>query len=340
MRIVLTKVGEEEFSKENNDYKIQNYQYNNMKILNTDGNMPQIKPPFYSKSNTKKYHLYSPESRIDNKYKNKIFTENKYDKYNNKRIMNKNSLKKAGQYSINKNYNPNNYKNSLFNNMNINNYKEEAPFKLVPINNNSLISISKDFQELFSDKENKDKSPIGENDIKTFNKENKNIEDNKLIVKQKNLSLPKINMRNGVSLKNILSSKNRRNVDEFYLKKEINKTDTNLINYLGLDKFIQPSFVKKVNKADDEELFKLDKICQKYFHNEEEGNIIKNNIQFKIKNRFLKDAEYCKNGLKNMNNDLKGIEQIYKDFQSKVDNFRENRISYLKQIKEKNNNKK
>ena len=56
---------------------------------------------------------------------------------------------------------------------------------------------------------------------------------------------------------------------------------------------------------------------------------MKNNIQLKIRKGFSKDAEFCKNGLKNMNNALKGIENIYKGFQMKIDN-RNNQFNYLK----------
>ena len=124
----------------------------------------------------------------------------------------------------------------------------------------------------------------------------------KPIINKIDLSLPKIRNRNSLSLKNILNYKNKKNLDGDLLKKEINKSDINLINYLKLDKLITPSFVKKVNIADEEKLFKLDKICQKYFEDEKKGIILKNNIQKKIKKEFSKDAEFYKNGLKNMNN--------------------------------------
>ena len=129
-------------------------------------------------------------------------------------------------------------------------------------------------------------------------------------------------------------------MDDNLLKKEINKSDINLINYLKLDKLITPSFVKKVNVADEEKLFKLDKICQKYFEDEKKGIILKNNIQNKIKKEFSKDAEFYKNGLKNMNNALKGIKHIYKGFQSKVEDIRNNKKKNIKEILIQNINKK
>jgi hypothetical protein len=94
--------------------------------------------------------------------------------------------------------------------------------------------------------------------------------------------------------------------------------------------------VKKINKANDEKLSKLDKICQKHLHNEKEEFILWNNIQNKISERYTKDAEYIKIGLQNANNSLKGIEQICNEFQNKMDIAKENKIKLLKQIKTNN----
>ena len=81
---------------------------------------------------------------------------------------------------------------------------------------------------------------------------------------------------------------------------------------------------------------KLDKICQKHFHNEEEGFILRNNIQNKISQRYIKDSEYVKTGLENVNNSLKGIEHICIEFQNKMDIAKEKKIKLLKQIKTNN----
>ena len=335
MRIVLTHVGKEEISKEPNSYNAPNEQPNNMLVLNTDINTHN------SIISRKPFNL-NTKSKSLNKYKNNIlFTEN--NKYNNR---NSNSLLKAGLYSINNIYKPNNYKNPFNHYFKTNSKKSDLPLKIIALNN-SVLTLPIEAKQIYgtdNDKEeNKEKSQL----IK-INLSNNNINDNikdennndNSFNNSRNLSLPKINIRNGLSLKNLLNSKSKRNIDDYLLKKEINKSDTNLINYLKLDKYIQPSFVKKINNANNEKLFKLDKICQKYFHDEEEVIILKNNIQHNIKKGFSKDAEFCKNELKNMNNALKGIENIYKGFQMKIDNIRDNKINYMKEIKSKMINKK
>ena len=209
---------------------------------------------------------------------------------------------------INKNYSNNNLKIDL--------NSKEPPFKLISINNKK-INFPK---ELYFTEENKEKGQ--------FKKE-------KSYIDSRNLSLPKIEEKKGLSLEKILNSENKKNIDENLLKKEIKKSDTNLINYLRRDN-IQPSFLKKINKADEEKLSKLDKICQKHFHNEEEGFILRNNIQNKISQRYIKDSEYVKTGLENVNNSLKGIEHICIEFQNKMDIAKEKKIKLLKQIKTNN----
>ena len=61
---------------------------------------------------------------------------------------------------------------------------------------------------------------------------------------------------------------------------------------------------------------------------------VKNNfiIENKIKKVFSKDAEYRKKRLRNMNNDLKGIEHIYKEYEMKMDDIK-NKKNYFKEFK-------
>lgn len=330
MRIVLTNVGKEEITMDNNDNNNQNNQVNNMLLLNKDNNMPEINSSFNNIFNSKKLLRFIPKSKSSNKYKyNALYTENDENNlYNNNK--NKNKLVKTRFLSINKNYIPNNYKVPFNGFSKISNKKSDLPLKLISLNN-SVFTLPVEAKELYTKEELDNKNQLNKINLKT----NKNKNDDSSFI-NKNLSLPKINIKNGLSLKNILNYKNKKNLDHNLLKKEINKTDTNLINYLKLDKCIQPSFVKKVNNANDERLFKLDKICQKYFQNEKEGIILKNNIQNKIKKEFSKDAIYCENGLKDMNNALKGIEHIYKGFQDKIDYMRDYKINYLKEMKNNN----
>ena len=137
----------------------------------------------------------------------------------------------------------------------------------------------------------------------------------------------------GLPLREILSTKNKEKINDNLLNKEV--SGSSLINYLQSDKTIYPSFVEKINKADNEQLFKLNKICQKYFHNELENDSMKSNIKNKIKMEYSKDSEIFRNRLRNMSIDLKGIEKKYNKLRIKKDILLDKRISYLEQEKYK-----
>ena len=317
MRIVLTNIGKEEITKEYSDQGEGDHPL----ILKTDSNSPQITSHLNKIINKKYLHKLIPKSK-SHKYKNNIiYTEN--NNYNNR-----NSLLKANFNSMTKNYIPKNYKgpfNGLYN-QDINK-KRDIPFKLISLNN-SVFSLPLEAKEIYNNEENKDKSYIKNSIII----DNNNIKNNNSFSNSKKLFLPKIN---SLSLKNILNNENKKNLDNNLLQKEINKNDASLINYLKLNKCIQPSFVQKINNANEQKLLKLDKICQKYFQNEKEEITIKNGIQNKIKKQYSKDAKYYENGLRNMGNDLKGIEKIYKGILVRMDNIKDNKFHILKEIKNK-----
>ena len=245
MRIVLTNVGKEEISK---DYNIEEEQ---KLILNTDNNRPELNSHLINLKNKIKFDYFIPKSKSLNKYKNNVIIKanDKYNKNKNNNINDQNNLLKPNLYSNQKNYIPKNYKDPFNGLYKINiNKKNDLPFKLISLNN-SVFSLPKEGQKLYIKINNKDKD---KNELKKVNtennivkSENNNNDNSYSFLKSKNISLPKINLKSGLSLKILLNSKNKKNLDESILKKEINKSDNNLINYLQLDKCIQPSFFKK-----------------------------------------------------------------------------------------------
>ena len=137
---------------------------------------------------------------------------------------------------------------------------------------------------------------------------------NKVKIKYLNdgFSLPLI--KNSVPLSNILLDKNSKNINKNILRKEINKNENHLINYLKLDKTIKPSFIEKLNKADNDRLVKLDKICQKYFNDKKRNDLIHQNIQDKIKLEYSNDSKYCRENLINLQKDIQNYKKIYKSY--------------------------
>ena len=126
------------------------------------------------------------------------------------------------------------------------------------------------------------------------------------------LSLPTI--QKSLALKDILLDKNSKNINKKVLKKQISKNENNLIKYLKLDKTIKPSFIEKLNKADNDRLIKLDKICQKYFDAKKRNDIIQQNIQDKIKLEYSNDSKYCRENLINLQKNIQGYKKIYKSY--------------------------
>jgi hypothetical protein len=205
MRIVLTNVGKEEISKDYNSY---NNQSNNT-IINTEADIPEINPPY----NRRKYNLnrnpFIPKSKSSYKYQ-ALITENNGndDKY----YQNKNKLVRAGLNSINKNMIP---RQNLLSNeyYKINNSQnKESPMKIISLNH-SVFTLPIEAKQLFNNNQFKDKNEI--NEIKKINKNND--EDNSF-TNSRNISLPKI--KNGISLKNILNSKNKKILIIVYYKKK------------------------------------------------------------------------------------------------------------------------
>ena len=156
---------------------------------------------------------------------------------------------------------------------------------------NNIYSIKENGE---TDDEEKNKNQF---DIKYYNNE---------------FSLPLI--KKSVPLKDILLDKNSKNINKRMLQKEINKNENNLINYLKLDKTIKPSFIEKLNKADNDRLVKLDKICQKYFNDKKRNELIHQNIQDKIKLEYSNDSKYCRENLINLQKNIQNYKKIYKSY--------------------------
>ena len=185
-----------------------------------------------------------------------------------------------------------------------------SEFNAYNMNNIKLInlksvkkSIPKELNYIYSSSKEKEE--------KTFDLDNIN---NKIKIKHLDggLSLPTI--KKSLALKDILLDKNCKNINKKVLKKQINKNENNLINYLKMDKTIKPSFIEKLNKADNDRLVKLDKICQKYFNEKKRNDLLQQNIQDKIKLEYSNDSKYCKENLLNLQKNIQGYKKIYKSY--------------------------
>ena len=96
-----------------------------------------------------------------------------------------------------------------------------------------------------------------------------------------------------------------------------------------MDKNISPSLIVKINKSTDDQLYKLDKVCQKYFNDEKIKSNLDNEIKLKIKKEYEQDSIYCKNNLNNMSLSLKNYNNVYKRLRLKKDNYDNYKNMYL-----------
>ena len=92
-----------------------------------------------------------------------------------------------------------------------------------------------------------------------------------------------------------------------------------------MNKTIKFSFMEKVSKANDDKLVKLDKVCQKYFNNMKNNEIMKRNIKDKIKLEYSNDSAFCKDSLLNMEKDIQNYNHIYKSLVDKKEDYLEKR---------------
>ena len=111
-------------------------------------------------------------------------------------------------------------------------------------------------------------------------------------------------------------------------KKEIRIENANLINYLSENKKINSPFLTKISNSNEEQLFKLNKICQKHLHNEEVESVMKNVIRKKVEWEYVKDSDFYKKGLQRMKRVLNNYHNVYQELQKKEDRFYGNRLHF------------
>ena len=336
MRIVITKLGKNEI-KEVDYEEIPKYNHMNQKN--------NIRAASYNKNQS---HMSIYDNNIISKQRNNKSIQQKieYDQFpttnrdnkNVKTSSNNSFLSKIGELSIKKTKefktpdksrqnlelnnnipllkNQSRNQNTLFT-LNTNN--SGSAFRKIKLNPKKLnipVVIFDQYSKGLNDKNNN-------NNLDSSN----NNEELKINDTKKNLILDKNKM---YSLREILLPKNQKNVDEFLLDKKINSNGgESIINYLQMDKDISPSLIEKINKSNNEQLYKLDKICQKYFNDEKIKNDLDIEIKEKIKKEYEQDSIYCKKKLNNMGKNLKNYNNVYKRLRLKKDKYESYKNLYL-----------
>ena len=216
---------------------------------------------------------------------------------NNKRYYLKNNLS-----TINKN------ENDIFPTINKEkNYKE---IKLSPNNLNLPINMEEKYYDQKYDEEYNNNSNIIET---SFNNSS--------------------TLKKNYYLKEILSEQNqKRFINKINFNKKVNFEDVNLINYLKSNRPISPRLIKKISNSNEEELNKLDKICQKHYHNESNRVLMNDIIKKKVRWRYQKESEQYKNNLKNMFISLDNYNNLHKKLKEKEENYYSGKKFLIKNI--------
>jgi hypothetical protein len=335
MRIVITKYGKKEIKEDDyDDFASNNIYSNNRKSNHRTISYNKISQSISNQINKNPY-----KPRIANSIQNRIGYNNLNPISPNKNMSinaknNKSSfLSKIGELSVK----PQGYMtpNKRKEYAQINNNVKLNQNQLLNNNSNNYDSAFKKIQ-LFPKKLNIPVVMLDKYTKKEMMEKMNNIEDDKNVdneilkisnTENDNTSLDKDKM---YSLRELLIPKNKKNVDDSFLDKKINVNGgESIINYLKMDKTISPSLIEKINKSNNEQLFKLDKICQKYFNDEKVKSNMDIEIKQKIKDEYEQDSIFCRNNLSDMNQNLKSYNNIYKRLRLKKDNYENYKNIYL-----------
>lgn len=362
MRIVLTNIGKSEIN--NSKYRSSS---NILHISRTQTENPQTQS---NPSEGKKILFESKRQKSFNlkQYPNEISFKDLNNHNNNQilstdRINNSRNIgKKINLPNFRKSHNlksVSNFPNLTTNNEQIEKNNKINSLKLITKPKIKLIELKtkkydftkEDVEKYLEEEENNTKDIIQtEKPIFDFKKNSSNkffnykqsSDINNNNYKKESINLPYITQKSVLSLKDLLNTRNREKIrDDNILEKEINKKEKSLIHYLSSEKNIQPSFVNKISKANEEKLLKFDKICQKYFYNEHLNKNLTKQRMNKIKNEYSKDFEFCDVGLRNMNRNLNAFLNVCQDLEVKKENLKEKKkyfFDHQKYLMEKEQN--
>ena len=291
-----------------------------MRIVLTNAGQQEINDDIYNNTNSIKNKKYSSEQKKNNKKYFNLPNIKTNNKYNNHKTINHNfSHILTEENYLNDIIKNNNFKKgnsslkTKVDNPNINNYK------IIKISN--FHAIPQEIKDLYLENpkiiNEKEDNKIENIDEIIDNKIQNKIKNNSI----NNISLLSNNNNNSLPLKDLLNIKNKKNINKNILMKKINQNEKNLINFLKSDRTIKPSFMEKINKANDDKLVKLDKICQIYFNNEKKNEILQQNIKDRVKFEYSNDSKFCREKLLNMGRNIQYCKNIFKSLSNKNSDY-------------------
>ena len=339
MRILVTSLGETTMKDLEKNFSFNNNNSNiisNNNSIKTFHNVNRLK---------KKYSINKINHR--NQIKNVNYHNNNYYNQNNFLFNNFSST----NYNINnkKYFSNNNSKINISNNNNKNINNKKITIKLrkyffpkeISDNYNNIKTseniISNPIKNLPEIKEalNNKKSIQSISTIKNFSL--KEILGKEAVYKIKKNTIKEEKNKQIVLTENDFRSEYKNltkleEIENILYNKKINKNKTNLIKYINSNKNIISNLsLKNISKLNDEKINKINKVCQNVLDNNIKYNRLINEIKSKIKQINFNDSVQGNFTLKNMINEIKIGNKIFK----KYDKYNNNNESAKEVYKDK-----
>lgn len=124
------------------------------------------------------------------------------------------------------------------------------------------------------------------------------------------------------------------------LKRKINPDRINLIRYLHDKDQVSEVLIKKIADYDEEQINKVNKICQIVLHNNERSKLFKDIIEEKLTALKNKEKIEYKSYIENMGKNMQGFSSVLQNYEKKVNNkekYRDIHNDMVKNHWQKNN---
>ena len=178
---------------------------------------------------------------------------------------------------------------------------------------------------------------------KYLNKENDKLSKNSPNINTINLSSSEQNLpifKSKYTINELISNENKLRLKSSKKKinfnKKIDSEDSNLLSYLKSTKKLNPDFIGKISNYNDDELYRVDKICQIHSHTEGIREKMANNRKKKINWRYQKDSKICRGYLNYMSDNLIIYKYIFDYLKNKSIEQHQKKLLFLERMQLEN----
>ena len=327
MRILVTSLGESTMKDLEKNFSFNNINSNiisNNNSIRTYHNVNKLKKK-YTINKINHRNQIKIINNFNNNFSNKknfLFTNFSSSNYNinNKRYFsNNNSKKNVSNNDIKNNNNNNNNKNISIKLRKFFFPKEISEnYYNIKTSENIISNPIKNLPEIKEALNNKKLNKQSISSIKNFSL--KEILGKEAVYKIKKNLIKEEKNKQFILTENDFRSEYKNltkleEIENILYTKKINKNKTNLIKYINSNKNIISNIsLKNLSKLNDDKINKINKVCQNVFNNNNKYNRLISEIKSKIKQINFNDSVQGNFTLKNMNNEIKIGNKIFKKY--------------------------